>query len=627
MPFVNYQVMPFGWRANRRRILRKSFSAVDYNDFAFDDNDFKIAFYTRSGVLLGYLFTGIKDPIIVNMVFTNDLRGCASGYIELSELPQFPIPTYCEVVISFQGDNLYNGYAWKPTTQETTRNQIYKIEFFGLRKKYESIPINLEYTSIGSITQTLTTSRVNFNAPLPAGAVIGAKIANRNCENEANNGYYTITAINSGAAPYFAFPSWVQYTNAAGVTQATAVGSAAFLPLEWSTNVLVSEAFSQICTAYGSGLGIEYSAGLIEESTGLSVGGMRDHDGLTIQKAFELLEKLARGQYAMGVNEDGYYFFKAIETDPLRKFIMGYDVNKQAVTTNYDNIKNTINVNRAKGKGEPGNGWITAASSFDSTSIAKWGSATKDITVPDFIDDATAQIIADSELENLKDPKQHAKVESIKFDGLLEIGNYGIVSPFGEYTTIVDEMDSITDWVVNSFVGFSADSTVLVTGAASIYMNRAVPPGNAYKLYNIDARGKKFLKFWMYAINLGTYTRVKINNNASYQIDVTVETINDWFLVEWDISSYPFDTITRIDFTYFDVTEVRRVHIDEISLVSYTAIHTDLPYKQATYNLKAHDRTVTLELGLQQDSLSEYLANVSNAIETNNLLLKDRSNT
>ena len=138
MPYNTIQVMPFGFKSNRRRIQRKSFSVTDYENFSFFEDDFRIAFYTRSGVLLGYLFTGIKETIIINMTFVNDLRGCASGTIELSTLPTFPIPTYCQVLISYQGSNIYNGYAWKPTAQETTKNESYKIQFFGLRKKYDN---------------------------------------------------------------------------------------------------------------------------------------------------------------------------------------------------------------------------------------------------------------------------------------------------------------------------------------------------------------------------------------------------------------------------------------------------------------------------------------------------------
>ena len=621
MPYNTIQVMPFGFKSNRRRIQRKSFSVTDYENFSFFEDDFRIAFYTRSGVLLGYLFTGIKETIIINMTFVNDLRGCASGTIELSTLPTFPIPTYCQVLISYQGSNIYNGYAWKPTTQETTKNESYKIQFFGLRKKYETTPINLEYYPIQSITVSSPNVTYNFSGVDLTGLLVGQKIAARNCQDGVNNGYYSIASIGVNS---------VTVNNAAGIAQATILGSAAFLPWEWSTNVLVSEAFSQICQAYGGGLGIEFSPLLVEESTGLTVGGMRDHEGMTIQKALELLEKLARGRYAMGVNADGFYFFKAIESEPIKKFILGYDVNKQAVNTNYDNIKNVINVNRAKGKGETGGGWITAASSFDNTSVAKWGSSTKNITVPEFVDDSTAQTIADSELEYLKDPKQYAKVENLKFDGLLEIGNYGVVSPFGDYTTVIDEMDSISGWITIDSSAFT-ESNILISGARSIrYAVDAIgigSTGSAYKSYTIDTRNKKALKFWVQT-NKSVNIQVLLNG---YLALVDVDILNDWTLVEIDISNYadyPFIKLTQIYFT-FTTTGAgafnHNIYIDEITLVSYDAIHTDLPYKQATYDLKAHERTVTLELGLQQDSLSEYLANLQNTIETNNLLLKDRS--
>lgn len=614
MAFVNYQVMQSGWRPTRTRIFRKSFGVLDFVDESLDENDFKISFYTRTGILLGYIFTGIKETILININFTIDLRGCASGYIELSELPIFEIPTYSEVIIQHKGINIYNGYVYKPMKQGSTKNQTFKIEFFGLRKKYETIPISLNYVSINSISMSGSTA--TYSVSSISGVILGSKIAVRNCQSKANDGYFVVTAILSSTL--------IQATNPNGINQGTIGGSLAYLPLEWSQNVLVSEAFSQICRAYGLQFGIKYDPLLVEESTGLTVGGMRDHDGLTIQKAFELLEKLARGRYALGVNENGYYFFKRIETDVIKKFIVGYDLNNQAVNTNYDNIKNIINVNRSKGKGETGVGWITAASAFDSTSIAKYGSSTKDITIPEYIDDDTAQKIANAELENSKDPKDFAKLEGLKYDGLLEIGNYGVVSPFGDYAIVIDEMDSISGWTPVS-ISISASSSILVTGANSVFCNVL---NNSYitKTYNVDTRGKKFIKFWLRSSLAGQFIELEIISTEpnSYTIDIPVQVINDWFLVEIDISAYPFH---GIDSLYFNFTHIGNalVYIDEISIVKYDALHTNLSYKQAVYDLRAHDRIVNLELGLQQDGLSEYLANIQNQIDTNNLTSKDKT--
>jgi hypothetical protein len=617
MPYIFKNTITFRRSINRTQIKRQAKQSIIFIEVS---KGWELKFYSANNTFLGQLFSTIQEPLLNSVEFKNDLRGCADAQIQLVDLPSFPIPTYSKVVIRYNGVNLYSGYLWKPTLQGTSKNELYKFSFFGLRKKYENFKIFLKKYQITSITTSGASVTYNLSSTITETLALNQKISVSKTINESNIGYYDIDSFTTNS---------VTITNPTGINQGTIAGALRFLPIEWSINSLVSEAFSQLVSTYANNFGINFNPLKIESSIGFTTGGARDHEGTTIQKAIESIEKMCRGFYAMGVDGDGDFFFKKIDNSVIDKFLVGYQINDQEINTNYDNIKNIINVNRKKGKAETGNGWIVAASTFDETSIAKYGRSEKNITIPDFINDNVATIIANNELTNSKEPKFFAKIPNIEFIKELPIGVYSIVTEYNTFTEIIDEMDNIISWVNIDSIGLIAQNVFLVTGSKSFRLTCDIVDNTKSIIRTFPEPlvifGKKKIKIWIRGSRLGNLLNIELSDGInSYNENINIDVLNNFFLWEWDISTLPISEIQSIKFTVQNIAfDGIEIYIDEISIDVYKAKHFDFPFKQASYKIEAHSQTVDLELGFQADKLSDFLANIQSSISSNELLLKN----
>ena len=623
MPFQTYIRTPRRISKKRDRIHREPGSIRVFYDSAPTTLSPTISISTLSGTLLGSIPTGIQNTILNSIEYTNSERGSDECTMVLSDLPNFPIAVYSKITITLNGEPDYTGYMWKPQDPGNNKNKTFKYEFFGLRQKYKDTPIKTTQDfTISSIAQSGSTSRYNVTTTT-AGITTSQMLAAGDCTDDLNNGYRMITAVGS---------NWFEVTNAVGVNQGGTGGTIRVLPEEWSSSNLVSLLFSQLVQNYGTGLGIEYDSTRIESSTGLYTLGYVDFNGSTLQSAIEMIEKMCLGSYVMGVDREGYYFFKAIPSDIQGVLNVGYQANEFTLTRNFDKIVNVVDIKRSKGKAEGGNGWIIASTGSDATSIAKYGRrqpADGIVTIPEYFSDTVADLIRDSVLSNYKDPKYFASIKKLKLDTIYNVGNYTLSCYPEVVPTIFDEMDSLSGWTYDANVTHAIDTTTLVTGAGStkFTVSSTANGETATKSsLNFSIKGKETLAFWVRGTTVGQFLNASITDGSTtVNTDVYISTPNEFFYFIWDISNSGIDTITELTFTFNGLSSSQDIWIDEIVVNMLTALQITMPFKKVKCSFKSHEYLQDLELGLQYDKLSEYMQGLQTQIASHNIFLKDKS--
>ncbi len=625
MPFVEYTRMPKRISLKRKRIHRKEGSILIFEPSPEVPSGYltpSISISTLTGGLLGAIPSGIQNTIINSIEYTNSERGSDEAVLILNQLPPFPLAVYSTISITVNGQPDYKGYMWKPFDPGNTKNETFKYEFYGLRKKYEKTPIETTQNfTISSITRPGgTTSRYNVTTTT-AGINTNQMLAARGCTSDFNNLYSMITAVGS---------NWFEITNPVGVAQAGTGGDIRVLPAEWSSSNLISLLFTQLVTTYGSGLGIGYVPAKVIASTGSNTLGYVDFNGSTLQQAIEMLEKMTLGSYVMGVDRAGDYFFKPVPAvnDVLN---VGYNIHNFQLTRNFDKIINVVDVRRAKGHSEGGNGWVTASVGSDATSIAKYGRRSPSeatITIPEYFSDDVADLIRDNTLATFKDPKYFCKIKGVRMTQQFDNGFYRFSSYPDIYSTIFDELDSLTGWTFGANISRSIDTTTLVTGAGSFKLDltsssngqSATKSGLSFAI-----TGKKTLSFWIRGTRAGQFIQVSFTDGANTtSANVYISVPNEFYYFTLDISSSLVNTITSLSFNVSGVTSATTIYIDEISVECLGSLQIVMPFKKVKTYFRTNEFLQDLELGLQYDKLSEYMQGLQTQVSSHNLFLKDR---
>lgn len=626
MPFVDTPITPRRIGLLRQRIRREAGEITIFEPSPDPVPTYlqpSITISTLGGALLGDIPTGIQNTILNSIEYVNSERGSDEAVLILNNLPAFPISAYSTISISVDGVADYTGYLWKPNDPGNQKNRTFKYEFFGLRKKYEKVPIETTQNfTISSITQSGSTSRYNVTTTT-AGIGTNQMAATRNCTDDLNNGYRLITAVGV---------NWFEVTNAVGVAQAGAAGDIRVLPAEWSSSNLISLLFTQLVTTYGTGLGIGYVPAKIEDSTGSNTLGYVDFNGSTLQDAIEMLEKMTVGSYTMGVDRAGDYFFKAVPSAVQGNINVGYDAHDFTLTRNFEKIINVVDVRRAKGHSEGGNGWITASIGSDATSIAKYGRRNPSeatITIPEYFSDEVADLIRDNTLASFKDPKYHCTIKKLKFDRVFNTGFYRFSSYPDTYSTVFNELDSLTGWTVGANISATISTSTLVTGAGCFKLDltsssngqSVTKSGLSYSI-----RGKKRLMFWVRGTVAGQFLEVSFTDGTNTtSANVYISTPNEFYYFTLDISDSLIETITSLSFNISGVTSSQTIYIDEISIEQFASLQIVMPFKKVKTYLRSHEFVQDLELGLQYDKLSEYMQGLQTQVSSHNIFLKDRT--
>lgn len=171
-----------------------------------------------------------------------------------------------------------------------------------------------------------------------------------------------------------------------------------------------------------------------------------------IQEALDTVLKIANNdysnnQYRFGVNKYKEFFFEIINPAVEYGFFEGYQYQEPDIEINTDEIINEILIYRAL---ENQDTVEYVATEIDTPSQEDWGVRSRQLTIDSFVDSTTASNIANSIIQQKKDP-----ITQITIDNLLlenepyEMRFYHINNKQDDYSVVISEFDDLSEWTLN----------------------------------------------------------------------------------------------------------------------------------------------------------------------------------
>lgn len=583
-----------------------------------------VKIWNRNEHLLDAYYPTIQNSIIANIEYEYDEAGSGACEINFLERSKIGFASFGIVTID-KGTRRYKGFIHEFPDDGSNKNEVFIYKIKGLRERLKQMTIKVsEKYDIQSISQSGTSSTFTISETLSYNP-IGRMLVSANSANKFNNTNSIITS--------YTFHTVTIY-NPLGINQATPQGEFRILPYEWSVSTKISDIFKQVILEYASRYnnGITYNSLKIDDSVGYTSQGWIDLDTLTLDKVFDGLRKMLNGAYILGVDEDGDFFFKQLEDDPLDYLYIGYHVQDAEIKAKPGDIFNRITVFRKNGKQKEGTGLSVGAIGGPledaNISAAKFGDRYKEINMPSFFSDEANQLVADNALSRYKDLKYTVKINNIPNDKKYKIGIYQVVTPPVDRKLIISEHDSITGWTIQSGITTSISESVLVSGVASTVYGLRTASNNKTATYNCNMylASQAKINLWVRCTHIGQYMDISISDGINtYTNQIFFDTKNTFALFTWDISDLPITKITQVKYTFKNSTGTNphapreSIFVDELSVELFGSIRYNVPLQKVKVKELENYTDVDLQFGEEFDKLSDYLLGLQ-ALSENSIL-------
>ena len=582
-----------------------------------------VKIWNRNEHLLDAYYPTIQNSILANIEYEYDEAGSGSCQINFLERSKIGFASFGIVTIDKE-TRRYKGYINEFPDDGTNTKEIYTYKIKGLRERLKQMTIEvLQKYDIQSISQSGTNSTFTISETLDYNP-IGRMLVSENCSDKLNNTNSIITSYTS---------STVTCYNPLGLNQALPQGEFRILPYEWSVPTKISDIFKQVILEYASRYnnGITFNTLKIDDSVGYTSQGWIDLDTLTIDKVFDGLRKMLNGAYILGVDEDGEFFFRKIESEPLDYLYIGYQAHEPEIKAKPGDIFNRITVFRKNGKQETGTGLSVGAigGPLDDANIsaAKYGDRYKEINVPTFFSDEANQLIADNALSRYKDLRYTLKINNLPNDKKYEIGIYQIISPPVDRKLIISEHDTLSGWNIQVGLRASLNTEILNTGFGSTRYAVDATSNGKTATYDCDIylASRKNLNVWIRSNKIGAYVDISITDGVNiYTSEIRIDVTNTFILFVWDISNLPIAKINQVKYTFKNcvttgVAPTHFIFFDELSVDIFGAIRYNVPLQKVKVKEMEHSTDVDLQFGEEFDKLSDYLLGLQ-ALSENSIL-------
>lgn len=229
----------------------------------------------------------------------------------------------------------------------------------------------------------------------------------------------------------------------------------------------VSAILADLGSTYFLDLGINYNPTKLQSPV-LSVSSATWDDKSIIDIIDDLVSMcntaFSTVEYIYGVDESGDFYFKGIGTDTIEKaYFEGW--NYQNPETEYDaeSLINKVLLFRTTSGDNKTTEYVNTYT--DSDSIDKYGIYDKKITVPDYIDNTTAENIANGVIAEWKDPKYRITVSDLIINNVLPFAYYTVTNKRQDQIIVDSEFASDTEWGGDySAYAFDIIDTNVLTG-------------------------------------------------------------------------------------------------------------------------------------------------------------------
>jgi len=365
---------------------------------------------------------------------------------------------------------------------------------------------------------------------------------------------------------------------------------------------------------------VRYNVSKINTATGVLTATEIEPGSAKINEFLDSLAKMANHEW--GVDGDGDFFFLPVETDVVKTFFIGYDINDFTPRLNLRDVKNTIFMQRQQGLGAGGAGWVVADILTDDTSIAKYGKRELRYQAPGFFGDDDLTLIGTRLLEDLKDPKYSAQVTGFQVFGgaqFIERGIHRFVLPFDQYPETWDEVETLTNFAtVGSGITLSEESSIFVLGAGGIQAACLNALGSRFELTKEFKGNIQKIRFWFRSSRLlGEITvGIGLTNWNEYTTKFACPVVDQFFSVEWDVSANNLKRITKfaIECPTNDATDF---YLDQIDVVVNGFPYYKVKSVKQTYKFNPDNSSVSMEFDKVPSKMEDYINNILAIAEQN----------
>lgn len=263
-----------------------------------------------------------------------------------------------------------------------------------------------------------------------------------------------------------------------------------------------------------------------------------------VSKVMEYLLSIANydrntQEYQCGVDKDKKIYFNEISTEVIDGWFEDHQFQKPEVKIKKSDIINRINIKRT---GEASTDLEDVATIDDTESQEKYGIKTRTLEISDYIDDNSAEKIAQSIIEKNKEPLLSIDIDNIECESIpFETGFYNISNKVDYQKIEVDNCDSFNDWnithIVNTDIEINGD--IVLSGRRSIRIRPDTGSTNEYMDFTFDEEiyYPESLKFYLRCDSIGTFLRIICfdtdNNQKSF--DILNSVANQYFPIDLDI--------------------------------------------------------------------------------------------
>lgn len=365
---------------------------------------------------------------------------------------------------------------------------------------------------------------------------------------------------------------------------------------------------------------VNYNVSKINTATGVLTATEIEPGSAKINEFLDSLAKMANHEW--GVDGDGDFFFLPVETDVVKTFFIGYDINDFTPRLNLQNVKNTIFMQRQQGLGAGGAGWVVADILTDDTSVAKYGKRELRYQAPGFFGDDDLTLIGTRLLEDLKDPKYSAQVSGFQVFGeaqFIQRGIHRFILPFDQYPETWNEVEDVTEWTtVGSGITLSDESSIFVLGAGGIRAECLNASGSRFELDQEFKGNIQKIRFWFRSSRLlGEITvGIGLTNWDEYTTKFACPVVDQFFSVEWDVSVNNLKRVTKFAIEC-PTDEATDFYLDQIDVVVNGFPYYKVKSVKQTYKFYPENSSVSMEFDRVPSKMEDYINNILALAEQN----------
>ena len=347
-------------------------------------------------------------------------------------------------------------------------------------------------------------------------------------------------------------------------------------------------------------------------------------------KISEFLDTLsAMANYEWGIDGDGDFFFLPVNTEVVRTFFVGYELNEFTPRINLKDIRNSIVLQRQSGKGSGGAGWVISSVLNDDTSIAKYGKREYRFQAPGFFSDSDLLLVGNRLLEDYKEPRISAQASGFQVvdeSSFIRRGISRFILPLDTYPKTYNEVEDASEWVVtDSSIVLEDETSILVFGASAMKISVNGSSGGRFELTQNFVGLIQRVRFWIRANTTGTFLTVGLGltlwNENTQSVAIPVQ--NSYFCFDWDTSALNLTEINKFAFQVDTDNEIE-FYLDKIEFVVKGNPYYNLKNTQQTYKFYPEDQSVSLEMDRVPSKMEDYINNILRLAEENKFISEIR---